>query len=238
MKILITNDDGIKSPVIPHLVKWASNFAEVTTVAPKHQQSGKSHGIELHRKIEIKKVDIGTGTPAYYVDSTPADCVRFAVFGLKEQYDLVISGINHGYNLGQDIVYSGTCGAIFEAARQNINGLALSTTSKEFDSALASLDFVWKFFEEKKLWELTNLYNVNIPPEHKGVRFTRQGGIFYNDFFEDMGDDLYRQGCTAREYDTTDPYLDINAINDSYMSITPLILTRTDEEVYKKLQTL
>ena len=115
MRILITNDDGIGSPVLPALAVWASHLGEVTVIAPKVEQSGMSHAIDFTRPIEIKRVDIGEGIRAFSMDSTPADCVRYAVMGMKEHFDLVISGINRGLNLGADIVYSGTIGAIFEA---------------------------------------------------------------------------------------------------------------------------
>ena len=129
MRILITNDDGISSPILPVLARRAMELGEVTVVAPKVEQSGKSHAIDFMRPIEIKRVDIGDGIRAFAMDSTPADCVRFAICGLKEHFDLVISGVNRGFNLGKDIVYSGTIGAIFEAARLDINGVAIPPPS-------------------------------------------------------------------------------------------------------------
>ena len=109
MKLLITNDDGIMAPVLPHLVAFAKTVAdEVVVVAPKVEQSGKSHAIDFTRPIEIKEVSLFEGVRAYAMDSTPADCVRFAVLGLGEKFDLVLSGINRGFNLGGDLVYSGT----------------------------------------------------------------------------------------------------------------------------------
>ena len=98
MRILITNDDGILAPALPHLVEWAKKLGEVMVVAPKVEQSGKSHAIDFTRPIEIKKVDLFGDVVAYSMDSTPADCVRFAVLGLKEKFDLVLSGINRGFN--------------------------------------------------------------------------------------------------------------------------------------------
>ena len=103
MRILITNDDGIQSPVLPLLAKWAQKHGEVTLVAPKYEQSGKSHSIDFRNEIEVKKGDLVVGVEAYSVDSTPADCVRFAVNFLERKYDLCISGVNRGYNLGADM---------------------------------------------------------------------------------------------------------------------------------------
>ena len=108
MKILITNDDGIDTLGIRLLAKWAKTLGEVTVVAPKVEQSAKSHAIELIKQIEIKKVPFMDGVTAYSMDSTPADCVRYGVLGLKEKFDLVLSGVNKGVNVGVDVVYSGT----------------------------------------------------------------------------------------------------------------------------------
>ena len=130
MRILITNDDGIQAPCLLPLAQWATKFGEVTVVAPKVEQSAKSHGIEIRNAFEVKKVDFGPGITAYSVDSTPADCVRFAVLGLQVQFDLVLSGINKGLNLGLDIMYSGTVSAILEADALCVPGIALSAPPK------------------------------------------------------------------------------------------------------------
>ena len=139
MKILITNDDGIASSSLPRLADWAEQFGEVTVIAPCVEQSGRSHAIDFHAPIEIKRVTLEGGREAWSVASTPADCVRFGFLGLKEHYDLVLSGVNRGYNLGADIVYSGTIGAIFEAARMGTRAIAFSCDVDGFDGAFAEL---------------------------------------------------------------------------------------------------
>ena len=126
MRILITNDDGYSAEGIRALALWATKLGEVTVIAPKVEQSGKSHAIDFTRPIEIKEVDEIPGVRTVYVDSTPADCVRFAVLGRKEKFDLVISGINRGLNIGRDIIYSGTVAAVFEAAALGTKGTRLS----------------------------------------------------------------------------------------------------------------
>ena len=113
MRILIVNDDGIDTLGIRLLATWAKKYGEVTVVAPKVEQSGKSQAIEFVQPVEIKKVPFMEGVTAYSMASTPADCVRFGFVGLNQTYDLVLSGINRGVNVGSDIVYSGTVGAIF-----------------------------------------------------------------------------------------------------------------------------
>ncbi len=238
MKILITNDDGIESPVLPALIRWARKFGEVTAIVPKYEQSGKSQSIDFFNEFEIKQVELAPDITAYAVDSTPADCVRFGVLGLGEKYDLVISGINRGYNLGDDIVYSGTVGAIFEAARLQMQGIALSTDPDVLLDAPDRLDDVWAYIGDNHLLEQGNLYNINIPPEIVGTKITRQGGIFYTDAFEHRGGDMYIQVGAPVMHDSDDLTIDIIAIKNSYISVSPLTAARTDFTVFNKLKDL
>lgn len=234
MRILITNDDGILSPVLPRLARWAQSLGEVTVIAPKVEQSGMSHAIDFTRPIEIKAVNIGEGIRAYSMDSTPADCVRYAVMGMKEHFDLVISGINRGFNLGADIVYSGTIGAIFEASRLGIRGIAFSTDPSTFDAAMDRLADVWSFFESEKLLELGSIYNVNIPIADKGIRVTRQGGIYFTDDFVYLGDDMYEQVGAMADPHSDDLRLDNVALINGYISITPLTSEKTNLSVFDR----
>jgi len=238
MRILITNDDGVRSPVIPRLIEWAKGLGEVITVAPAEEQSGKSHSIELKRKLQLLPVDLGTGTEVYSLDSTPADCVRVAGLGLGKKFDLVISGINRGYNLGSDIVYSGTVGAIFEASRQGINALALSTVSQTFDPAVAELDRIWGFITENKLFEKNDLYNVNIPAENNGILITRHGGVFYGEDFVKQEDGRYKRVPYVAEKNASDLTTDSGAVLSGYISVTPLTGSRTAEKAYEELAEL
>ena len=237
MRILVTNDDSINSPALVPLVRWAKKFGDVTVVAPKIEQSGKSHGIDIINPFEVKKVNLSDDVEGYSVNSTPADCVRFAVLGLKEKYDFVISGINRGYNIGRDIVYSGTVGAIFEAQNFGIPAMAISTDFTSFDSAIANLDLVGEYIKNNELYKYSSLYNVNIPLEIKGIRITRQGGAYYSDEFIPMENDIWKQvGVFVYKYDGN-PELDTDSVMDGYISITPLTLERTDTQVYNQIKT-
>ncbi|MBQ4511053.1 MAG: 5'/3'-nucleotidase SurE, partial [Clostridia bacterium] len=238
MKILITNDDGIMSPVLPLLAKWAQKLGEVTVAAPKVEQSGKSQAINFTREIEITKVEIAPDLIGYAVDSTPADCVRFGVHGLKQKYDLILSGINRGYNLGDDIVYSGTCGAIFEGSRMGINGLAISADIDKLMEASNYLDVIWDYIQKNSLYEYNMLYNVNIPPCPNEIRITKQGGIYYNDTFIHSNGNMYVQSGDIWQDSGNDPSTDINAIRQNAVSITPLIASRTEMNVFNKLKSL
>ena len=238
MKILITNDDSVKSPVLPALAKWAMKLGEVTIAVPKTEQSGKSQAIQFIEPVEVKKVEIAPDIFAYAVDSTPADCVRFGVLGLNQTYDLILSGINRGYNLGDDIVYSGTCGAIFEGSRLGIKGLALSTDPANLMNAPEALDEVWKFIEDHDLYAHNDLYNVNIPPSPSGIKITKQGGMFFHDCFLHCDDHMYVQSGEILQDSGTDPTTDINTMRRGEISVTPLIATRTEMTVFEKLKNI
>jgi 5'-nucleotidase len=239
MRILITNDDGIESPALPRLIEWAKKLGEVVAVAPKVEQSAKSHAIDFTRPLNVEPVALVEGARAYSVDSTPADCVRVALLGLREKFDLVISGINRGFNMGKDIMYSGTVSAVCEAAHYKIPALALSTDPECFDGAFAYLDRVWAYLEERKLFERHGLYNVNIPMDAKGIRLTHQGGVYFEDAFYPMEGTLYRiDGAinpTDHQY-PDDPTSDINAIYEGYVSVTPLVTERTAWQVFEELK--
>ena len=239
MNILITNDDGINSPALPLLAKWARQLGDVTIVAPKVEQSGKSQAIDFTREVEVTEVEIDIGVFGYAVDSSPADCVRFGVHGLQKQYDLILSGINRGYNLGDDIVYSGTCGAIFEGARMGICGLAVSADIGNLMEAHQSLDSIWDYIQRNNLYSHNLLYNVNIPPFPVGeIRITKQGGVYYCDTFVHTNGNMYMQTGDIIKDSGKDPTSDINAVRAGVISITPLITTRTDMAVFDKLNNL
>ena len=239
MKILITNDDSISSPVLLPLARWASKFGEVTVVVPKQEQSGKSHGIEIHKSFEVLKVNLAPNIEAYTVDSTPADCVRFAIVGLERTYDFVISGINKGLNIGQDIIYSGTVSAVMESAYRGIPSVAISTEFESFDSALESLDTIYDFFMKHDLFGKNMIYNVNIPINPKEIRITRQGGPYFGDNFVPQENNHYlpvgrsiftEQGKT--DFDTE------TVLVQRHISITPLTTNRTNMEVFQMLSAL
>lgn len=234
MRILITNDDGIFAEGIALLAEWAKTKGEVTIVAPKVEQSGKSHAIDFTRPIEIKSVELIEGVRAFSMDSTPADCIRFAVLGLKENYDLILSGINRGFNLGKDIVYSGTAGAIFEGGRLGIPGIAFSTDPHTLDGAKKHLDRAYNFIVENGLLEENMLYNVNLPDSHGEIKVTRQGGIYFFDEFNYLGDDMWEQKGYIVSENEGDSELDTDSVRDGYVSITPLVSGRTNMTVFEK----
>lgn len=238
MRILITNDDSVSAPELVPLIRFCQGLGEVTTVVPKYEQSGKSHSIELHKAFEVKHMELEPGLWVYTVDSSPADCVRYAVLGMNLEFDLVISGINRGYNLGMDIMYSGTAAAVFEAAALGLKAIALSTSYKSYEQAKDHLDTVFAFVEKNKLLSMHDIYNINIPPQPKGIRITKQGGPYYSDIFEAQGDDLYLPvGKCVHEFQN-DLTIDADAAIAGYISITPLTVNRTDIQTYARIKQL
>ncbi|MBO5041590.1 MAG: 5'/3'-nucleotidase SurE [Clostridia bacterium] len=238
MRILITNDDSISSPILPGLVRWAKTKGDVTVVVPKVEQSGKSQAIEFYHAVEVKEVNLAPDLKVWAMNSTPADCVRFGVLGLHQTYDLVLSGINKGLNVGHDIVYSGTVGAIYEASRLGIHGIALSSAPEDLPEALTQLDGVWEWMTHHELLSHNLLYNVNFPREAKGIRITRQGGVFFSDGFQRQEGDMYIQvGAPLTDYGQ-DLNMDIDAIRNGYVSVTPLAAERTNFVAFEKLKHL
>ena len=235
MRILITNDDGVQAEQLIPLIKWCQTKGEVTVVVPKHEQSAKSHSIEIRSPFEIRQITLEPGINVWTVDSTPADCVRFAVSGLKQEFDLCISGINRGYNLGYDIMYSGTFAAACEAAHKGIKAIALSTSIKYYDQAVTHMEEIFRFLDEHHLLEEWTLYNINIPVEPKGFRITRQGGTSFCEEFIPVGNDIYAPGGCPLKADGLDDTLDTNAIKDGCISVTPMVCSWTEESAYRKL---
>jgi 5'-nucleotidase len=157
------------------------------------------------------------------------------LLGLKERFDLVISGINRGFNLGKDIVYSGTAGAIFEGARLGIPGIAFSTDPKTLEGAKAHLDRAYRYIVDNNLFAESMLFNVNMPDAHGEIRITKQGGIYFRDEFTYIGNDIWEQGGYIIQDREGDPTLDTDSIRDGYVSITPLIGGRTNYAAYEKI---
>lgn len=239
MKILITNDDGIEAKGLRLLAEWAKKLGEVTVIAPKVEQSAKSHAIAIAKKMEIKRVPFIDGVCAYSVDSTPADCVRFGVMGLGVKYDLILSGINYGLNVGADIVYSGTIAATFESARLGIPSLALSCLPKDQENTVNYLDEVYAYVVNKKLLDENPIYNINVPHEPKGIRITQQGSPYFADRFIKMERDIYLQdGEPVPDEYPDDATRDTVAIALGYISVTPLNASRTNMQVFEKLKNM
>ena len=238
MNILITNDDSVSAPQLLPLIRECRKIGNVTVVVPKFEQSAKSHSIEIKQAFEVRLVEPEPGISLWTVDSTPADCVRFAVSGLKMTFDLVISGINRGYNLGKDTMYSGTLAAATEAVTKGMKALAVSTSVKYYDRAVTHLPEILDYFEQNRLWEMNDLYNVNIPVDPVGFRITRLGSASFSEEFIPQENGLYFPGGKPIRSDGSDITRDTDAAARGYISVTPMSVDRTNTEVFSRLQSV
>lgn len=240
MNILITNDDGIQSKGIELLVKYICKYFDVMenkvwVIAPKTEMSAVSQRITLKTGIDIQKEDdLLERIPTYTVTGTPADCVKVAIHHFGYQPDIVFSGVNKGYNLGNDILYSGTVGATFEASLSGSCGVALSCSFESFD-ACRYLDILIPYMIENHLLEKNKVLNVNIPDYPRSIQFTHQGRLPFDSTYVLKDDGLfYLKGYPLIEDVMNDEYSDVYAIHHQIISITYLTTNRTDIDAYEQ----
>lgn len=240
-RVLVTNDDGYLAAGLRALAKELQQFAHVSIVAPSWERSGAAQSLTLRQPIVCHPI----AENEWAVDGTPADCVIVALHKLlKEPQDLVISGINHGANLGENVYYSGTVGAAREAVIHHVPGLALSLCSKK-----PGTDFLPTAQLARRLAELILhdgmqpqvVLNVNVPENWTGgVRFTRQSQKITRDLLREGQDPRGRpyywlsEQRIDREKDV-DPESDYAAIFAGDASITPLHLDPTHAESLAEL---
>lgn len=229
MRILVVNDDGIKADGIRHLTKIAAELGDVWVVAPDQQCSAMSHRITVHGSIDVHQEEFPVGgVHAFRVGGTPADCVKIGIkYLMPQKPDLIMSGINHGYNVGMDVLYSGTVGAAMEAL---INGIPAIAFSKEMndnyevaDSHLLTIirDLMGRTIQKNEIW------NVNIP----GCPLTMLKGVlenrilaqypFFLDHYErtDIENGGFRlSACGIWNTDAVEG-TDMHAVMDRYISI-------------------
>jgi 5'-nucleotidase len=239
MIILLSNDDGIHSEGLMALEESVRHVGEIYTVAPDRAQSSMSHALTLHRPLRVHEL----GMRRLSVDGTPVDCVKLALTGLLPvRPELVISGINKGPNLGDDIIYSGTVSAAIEGALLGIPAIAVSlVTFKDFDFRAAA-EFTATLIQriaERDIPPKT-LLNVNVPPipkrDLKGWRVTRMGKRHYSENIvervDPRGVKYYWIGGDDLGF-SNDDGTDCQTVHEGYISVTPLQVDLTD---YKLLQ--
>jgi 5'-nucleotidase len=230
-RILLTNDDGVFSEGLRLLARSLREIAEVVVVAPDREQSATGHSLTLHRPLRMQRIE----ESVYSVDGTPTDCVNLAVLWLLKDRppDLVVSGINFGLNMGDDVTYSGTVSATFEGTLLGIPSLAFSQEVAEGFSFERGAEVARRFIEVIAAESLPEdlLLNINIPAgEIQGVRLTRLGTRVYKqtvvEKLDPRGRNYFWIAGTPQwqEEEGTDHA----AVSTGYVSVTPLHLDLTD----------
>ena len=243
MNILLVNDDGIYSNGILRLAEKLAKMHNVTVVAPQNQMSGTGHSMTLYGYVNFSKINILNGIECYIVSGTPADCVKVAVnLILTVKPDLIISGINKGFNLGTDIVYSGTVNSALEGAVHGIKAIAVSQEYGIKDFEFSS-EFVVKNLQ--KLFSLLpddaqTILNINIPSDDantiKGVKVAKIGRKLFKEnyaFEENLG---FRAHCRTTLADNTTDEDDVWLYDNGYITISPVKNEWNDQKIYTTIK--
>ena len=238
MRLLLTNDDGILAHGLECLSRAAEPLGEITVVAPDREQSAMSHSLTLHHPLRPVK----RGERRFQVDGTPTDCVMLAIEALMpDKPDWVLSGINHGQNMGEDVLYSGTVAAAMEGLAMGVPSIAISfaggdlrADTRLLDEQIGVLTPLLRHLTSLATFPKDTLLNINLPPrsggEIKGIRLTRLGRRVYSSSLKPMTDPWGREvfwiGGGSIEWTGAEDS-DFRAIQDGYISVTPLHLDLT-----------
>lgn len=231
--ILVTNDDGVFAPGILALATAMQQLGRVQVAAPAANQSASGHKVTLFQDIPFEHTELRNGIPALSVSGSPADCIQLSALGLVDwPPDVVVSGVNRGENLSQDITYSGTVTAALEACINKIPAIAVSLADREandpaeYEIAARIAVNVTRFTLQNKLPPFTIL-NLNVPAgEVKGLRLTRQGLRAYHDELELEGN-IARVVGDPPTGDVNEAGTDLWAVHQGYASLTPIHLDMT-----------
>lgn len=238
MRLLCSNDDGIFAHGLDCLLRASEPLGDVYVVAPDREQSAASHSLTLHHPVRPRRID----ERRWAVDGTPTDCVMLAIEALlPEKPDFVLSGINHGQNMGEDVLYSGTVAAAMEGLSLGIPSIAVSFAGGDLradtgmlEQQIEPLSALLRHLTSLPDFPRNTLFNINLPPvagdSIKGVRLTRLGRRVYSNSLQRMSDPWGREifwiGGGSIEWSGQDDS-DFRAIAEGYISLTPLHLDLT-----------
>ena len=237
MRILVVNDDGIYSPGIAALAHAAQQFGEVRVVAPDVEQSSAGHAISSARPVRARHTAVFDGIEAFRVNGTPADCVALGIF-LWEQVDVVLSGVNLGPNLGNATWHSGTLAAAKQATLLGVRGIALSAPVHDETPDFSELE-PWIEKVLRLLLDETGprLVNVNFPLEPRGLLWTSQAVDQYDGKVVPGTDPMGREHFwfTVVPLERRAEGTDLWAVEQGYISLTPLRLDLTDQQELQRV---
>lgn len=239
MRILVVNDDGVNSPKLETLVKVAKNYGLVYVSAPIEHQSATSHSISIGSRIEVDKTrHISNSEKTIAIGGYPADTVRLGLKIFEMEFDVVLAGVNDGFNLASDVIYSGTVAAAREAVILGVPGIAISADVGEDRFLEQKLTMVLDELVSSEKYKEYPLLNVNLPTQEnvKGIRYTTMGRRLHQAEFNELPDsNNYKISYSLMLYDE-DNYTDSVAVDNGYISITPLKIDQTSEEGLKELR--
>lgn len=241
MRILLSNDDGVNAKGIDVMYQYLSRVHQVTVIAPDRNCSGMSNALSLHQPLRVQRTENGF----YSVNGTPSDCVQLGVnSGMFEEPELVVSGINHGPNLGDDTIYSGTVAAALEGRHLGHPALAVSLCAKKdqlFETAAQlTCDIIDKLVDHPL--QANQILNINVPnlpiSDIQGIKSTRCGSRHRAETMvqstDPFGNTIFWYGKLGEELDAGSG-TDFHAIANGYCSVTPL---STDMTVHQQIQTM
>ncbi len=251
MKILLSNDDGVMAEGIKALTVELSKEHDVYVIAPDRERSAAGHSLTLHTPIRVEELESKFGAKRIWITSgTPGDCVKIginAILSEEEKPDIVISGINHGPNLGTDILYSGTVSCAMEGAMLGYPSIAVSLASMSSEPELFKnvACFVAKFLHKVKEFNFPpkSILNINVPglmPEDlAGIAITRLGGKMFTDEYDKRVDPrgkvyYWMAGELIKQCENDDS--DINALRWNKVSVTPITFEMTLGNVIPELE--
>jgi 5'-nucleotidase len=237
--IVLTNDDGFDATSFQVLYNGLKNDYDVFVSAPRYEQSGSSHSLTLRRPIKVEKLR----DRFFVIDGTPTDCILLAYHDLiKEPIGLVVSGINNGPNMGSDVFYSGTVAAALQASHFGIKSMAVSMADPAIKNFSHAVEYVKSLIDRVLQSKTENMIlNVNIPEgKIKGERITKMGKRIYNDkvYRNNEKDNVMYSVIDGVLSCKLDADTDFQAVNEGYVSITPLKLDLTDDENIEELKKL
>lgn len=242
MKILVTNDDGVFSDGLRILAHTVEVLGEVYVVAPDRERSAAAHSLTLHRPLRVEEIS----PRVYAVDGTPVDCVNLAVYGILQGHpDLVISGINNGPNLGEDLVYSGTVSAAFEATFLGIPAFAISLAARKKFRYQIAADFALQVATHitREGLPMDTFLNINVPnvdeEEIRPYKITHQGKRVFADAVvekvDPRGKKYYWIGGGDQGFQEIEG-TDFHAVANKHISITPLCVDLTNHAAVQELE--
>lgn len=237
MKILIVNDDGYQAEGLKILLELVKDLGELYVLAPKKHKSGMSNAITIRKYLKVKEIKMPYVKKAFYVDGFPADCTRISGELFKDvKFDLLISGINEGANVGSNVMHSGTIGAAVEGLHFNLPAIAFSSPYKRYENAKKYTKKIIEVILKNKLLSTNYVLNVNYPDQDtqiKGLYFSKQSINYELNKFVRIGNKYLP---IYKRKEDLDKGSDVYGYFNNYITITPILRAQDDHNLVRKFK--